>query len=91
MIQLELTPYFDGACYSPEYDLDRLTTQLDRLKQLMSDGKWRTLGEIAKAINAPEASVSAQLRNLRKARFGGYTVSHMRVSGGLWSYRVTSS
>jgi hypothetical protein len=56
---------------------------------------WRTLAEIARATRYPEASVSAQLRHLRKSRFGGYRVrKRLRRGerefqhGPTWEYRV---
>ena len=33
---------------------------------------WLTLDELAKLTHYPPASISAQLRHLRKAEFGGY-------------------
>ena len=35
---------------------------------------WLTLEELAKLTHYPPASISAQLRHLRKAEFGGYEV-----------------
>lgn len=81
---------FNGPEYSHEQDTNRLTKQHERVKAAMEDGKWRTLGEIAQATGDPEASVSAQLRHLRKPRFGAYIV-HRRKRGdipGLYEYRV---
>jgi len=42
-------------------------------------------------VQAPEASVSARLRDLRKAKFGGYRVERQRVreGRGLYHYRLT--
>lgn len=56
----------------------------------MSDGGWHTLAEIAMASEAPEASVSARLRDFRKPRYGMHTVQKRRVidGGGLWEYRI---
>lgn len=81
---------FDGSTCDPALDADRLETLLGRVLDLTSDGRWRTLREIAKSCGGSEASVSARLRDLRKARFGGYTVERRRVVGanGLWEYRV---
>jgi len=31
---------FDGATYEPEHDLERLSTQLERVKSLMLDGHY---------------------------------------------------
>lgn len=78
---------FDGPDVT-EADTQRLTHQHDRLFKLMSDGRWRTLPGIAAVTKDPEASISAQLRHLRKPRFGGHTVERRRVEGGLWEYRL---
>jgi len=54
----------------------------------MKDGTWRTLAEISETTGDPPASVSAQLRHLRKPRFGGYTVDRRHMGGGLYQYRL---
>lgn len=79
---------FSGATYEPERDRERLSRQLDAVRRAMLDGAWRTLAEIAAAAGAPEASVSARLRDLRKPRFGGWTVQRKNLGGGTWQYRV---
>ena len=57
----------------------------------MIDGEWRTLSEIEFITGDPQASISAQLRHLRKERFGGYLVE-LRSRGdrenGLFEYRL---
>jgi len=83
---------FDGATYDPVHDKLRLTTQLAKVLDVMQSYKWITLQEIAALTHAPQASVSAQLRNLRKPKFGNYTVDK-RVRGdrtdGLYEYNLT--
>jgi len=79
--------HFDGVDYQPELDFVRLTGQMDRIYNLMQDGKWRTLKQISDIARAPEASVSAGLRNFRKARFGGYKVNRKRVMN-TWYYQL---
>jgi len=83
---------FNGESYVPTLDRERLTGQRRRVYAAMLDGKWRTLGEIAAITNDPEASISAQLRHLRKPRFGSYTIEkrrHGQESRGLWEYRIS--
>lgn len=70
---------FDGPDFDPERDQARLTGQLLDIFDLMKDGKKRTVEEIAERTGHPETSVSAQLRHLRKPRFGGYCVERTRV------------
>lgn len=79
---------FDGTTYQPARDSRRLSKQWERVRDLMLDGRWRTLRQIADATNCPEASVSARLRDLRKPRFGGYTVERKAQPNGLHLYRV---
>ena len=53
---------------------------------------WVTLEELAGKTKFPPASISAQLRHLRKARFGGWKVERRRrevVKEELvWEYRL---
>lgn len=83
--------HFDGPCYEPRFDHARLTGQIARVYECMISGRWRTLHEIAEATGDPEASVSAQLRHLRKPKFGSHII-HKRPRGdrkvGLWEYRL---
>ena len=81
---------FDGETYDPELDRHRLTRQLAAVLGVMTDGQWRTLAELSTLVHAPEASVSARLRDLRKPRFGFWIVLRQRVPGrrGLHQYRV---
>jgi len=83
---------FNGSDYEPEFDDARLRGQIARVYGLMKDGLWRTLGEIETGTRDPQASISAQLRHLRKKRFGSHTVDK-RPRGdridGLFEYRLT--
>lgn len=66
----------------------RHLSALSKVRELMLDGEWRTLSEIAEAVGHMEAGCSARLRDLRKA---GYTVER-RPRGGsglLYEYQVT--
>lgn len=78
-----------GPAYDENIDGERLRKQHERIRQLMIDGQWRTLGEISQFLGYPESSVSAQLRHLRKEKFGGHAVEKRRRGAtGLWEYRV---
>lgn len=63
-------------------------SQLQRVESLMSDGQFRTLNEISSAVSAPEQSVSARLRDLRKSKFGGYNVTRRKINDFLYEYKV---
>lgn len=90
-MQTQLELIFNGPCYSPEHDRARLAGQILRVFECMADGQWRTLAEIEAVTGDPQASISAQLRHLRKPRFGGYAIDK-RARGdrarGLWEYRL---
>ena len=82
---------FAGSDYSPAQDDVRLTGQLLRVFSLMADGRWRTLDEISLATGDPHASISAQLRHLRKERFGGHQVnkrSRGQREHGMFEYQL---
>lgn len=82
---------FSGPAYEPIVDEIRLTKQIGRIFNLMIDGEWRTLQEIQETTGDPQASISAQLRHLRKKRFGAHTVDKRRRDEdikGLWEYRM---
>lgn len=79
---------FAGPDYDPAKDNERLDGQMKRVFILMGDGAWRTLREIAQQTGDPEASISAQLRHLRKPRFGAYRVEKKSRGHGLFSYRL---
>lgn len=79
-----------GPAYSEALDGERVANAMERVRVLMMDGGWRTIGQIACELNIPHASVSAYLRHLRKVEFGGYRVEKRRSEehAGLWYYRV---
>jgi len=62
---------------------------------------WLTLDELAKLTHYPPASISAQLRHLRKPQFGGYEVKKRQREvgkairgedfGTVWEYQLRRS
>src|SRR5689334_10538003 len=89
LIQTEFD--FSGATYEKEFDYERLSGQIKVIFDLMKDGKWRTLREISTATGFGEASISAQLRNLRKPSFGGHTINRENLGSrekGLYQYQL---
>ena len=82
---------FNGSDYIPSLDDKRLTTQHERVKQAMSFGRWLTLSELEVITGDNQASISAQIRHLRKKRFGGFTIEKQRrgrAGNGLFEYRL---
>lgn len=80
--------HFDGATYDHSRDCTRLAEQTQAVFTIMKDGQFRTLSHISRMTGAPEASVSARLRDLRKPRFGGHTVNRQYVRRGLFQYQL---
>ena len=81
-------PHFNGPDYCPKRDNKRLLSQQEQILAVMKAGRSLTLHEISEMTQQPEASVSAQLRHLRKPRFGSYTVTKDYIGGGLYAYAV---
>ena len=79
---------FDGSDYQPPRDNPRLSRQYIRVFELMKDARWRRLKVIADTTGDPEASVSAQLRHMRKPRFGSHTIEKRHKGEGLYEYRL---
>ncbi len=79
---------FNGSDYQPRRDNTRLMHQHKLVFDLMKDAKWRSLKDIEYLIKQPQASISAQLRHLRKSRFGGHTLNKRYVNNGLYEYQL---
>jgi hypothetical protein len=79
---------FDGPEYQLGRDFERLSGQVLRIFNLMKDGRFRTLEAIANATGDPAASISAQLRHLRKEKFGSHTVNRQHLGNGLYQYQL---
>ena len=85
---------FEGSDYKAEFDFKRLTGQIRRIFITMKDGQWRTLGEISATTGDGESSISAQLRNMRKERYGTHSILKRRrgePSNGLFEYKLEPS
>lgn len=85
---------FDGPAYNPDIDQDRLAGQYKRIFNTMLDGEWRTYKEIARITGDPQNSISAQLRHMRKPRFGSHTVerrSRGERGDALYEYRLKAN
>lgn len=81
-------PKFDGVTLDHELDGPRLAGQLARVYELMKLGAWWTIPALTRLVGASQAGVSARIRDLRKPKFGGYTIERRRVDRGLWQYRL---
>lgn len=80
---------FDGATVLG-IDTPRLAGQLAKVYTLMSDGRFRTLAQIAVVAGCLETSASARLRDLRKTKFGGHQVISRQLanSPGTHEYKL---
>ena len=90
-----------------EYDARRLRSQREIIRDVMLSAAdcatWLTLEELRAVTRYGEASISAQLRHLRKTENGGYDVSKRHREGArrggrpstdgrgecVWEYRIT--
>lgn len=82
-----------GVTYVQEIDGIRLNRQQQVVYTLMADGEWRTLREIADVTGFPEASVSARLRDFRKAPLNREVERRRRggATSGTWEYAITQT
>lgn len=91
-----------GPSYSGSLDAKRLSTQQDRLRVFMlqnsATNRWLTLAEIRSGLESrwiakfPEASISAQLRHLRKIAFGSHRLEKRRrgtAAAGIYEYLLS--
>lgn len=89
-------PHTDGKRLSRQLDAVRalmLGEALGPFDEGVPCRRWWTFAELRHelqhlGIAASEAGISARIRDLRKAKCGGYEVERRRVKGGLWEYRV---
>lgn len=79
----------DGATYDAARDYAALNAQMGRVFHEMKDGAWHTLRELAILTDDSEASISARLRDLRKEKFGAWTVERKCEPGRVWWYRLS--
>lgn len=84
---------FNGEAYVPQVDQPRLAGQHEKLREFLLDrpGRWFTLAELGEALHEPPASLSAQLRHLRKPRFGHWHTPKRRrgeAARGLFEYTI---
>jgi hypothetical protein len=86
-INFDAPPRFDGP---DAHDVDRLGSQLASIFAVIRDGRWYTPEELEAATGYRWASISAQLRHLRKARFGSHRIDKESLGNGLYRYRMVS-
>ncbi len=77
-----------GDTFDHDRDYARLNAQHLRVYEAMKDHQWRTLQMISGITGDPEASISARLRDFRKAKFGKHWMIRRHIEGGLWEYRL---
>lgn len=82
--------HFQGETFVPKRDGERLTTLLDRVREEMRDGKWKTLEHIARVCRGGVPSVSARLRDLQRPEHGGHLIEKKFKEKGLWIYRMVT-
>lgn len=86
-------PRFDSGVDLTKADHARLSTQLQRVLHVLRDGQWYSVPALQRAIRAqfgitePEPSLSAQIRNAKKEKHGGYPVERRRI-GNTYEFRI---
>ena len=80
----EWTP--KGSTIDLDRDKPRLSRQMQAVWNCVKDGQWWSLERLSYCTSAPQASVSARLRDLRAL---GYKVERQYIACGVHVYRVT--
>ncbi len=74
-----------GPTYNQQLDQKRIMSQMNRvrreLEKAAARGEWLTVQQLSARTAAPECSVSAQIRHLRKPQYGNYTITYRRRKG----------
>ena len=69
-----------------------IPTREELVFEVLSDGKWHTLKELADQTGYPEASVSCSIRTLRKPDYGNFTVvKEYDSTNRVYIYRITNA
>jgi hypothetical protein len=63
-------------------------SQVNDVWAAMSGGEWKSLRTLAAATGHPEASISARLRDFRKARYGSHVVELKPWRDRRFQYRL---
>jgi hypothetical protein len=66
----------------------RLGTQMAAVYKIMRDGQWHTPPEIMARVVGGTAAITARIRDLRKEKFGGFTIERDYIERGLYRYRM---
>lgn len=71
----------------------KLSAHIAAVKSVMYRKGWMTLDLIeirlyANGVNLPTQSVSARVRDLRKARYGSHIVERRYAGSGVYEYRL---
>ena len=80
---------FDGRHFDAEKDQVRLTAQMKGVYETLKSRAWMTVSEIESETGYPQPSISAQLRNMRKEKFGALDVrGRYRAGTRIFEYRI---
>ena len=76
-----------GPAFDEVRDGQRIRGQIATIRELLLPLGYLTLAEIARLTGYPEASVSSDLRHLRKLAHGSFDVPKKRINN-TWRYTV---
>jgi len=90
-IDLYIAKYKQGPAPLTTADRQEHAALRSAVRNLMIDGQWRTLAEMAEALDLGSlqvASMHRRLRQLREVKYGGYYVDKFERSPKVWEYRL---
>jgi hypothetical protein len=87
--------FIHGATFDSGIPLDRadhiaLGVQLSKVLSVLRDGQVHTVEEIHARVGGKFTSISANCRNLRKLKHGGYHVERVTLAKRHYAYRLVA-
>lgn len=84
----QLLEFNDGTETMSQNERDRLRSQFRDVWDVMVEGGKFTLRALEERTSHQQPSISARLRDFRKAEFGGHTVDRFRLPSGFFEYSL---
>ena len=82
------TPEFKGIGSENGEDRERLTGQFEGVWEIMRDGEYHTIKEVAEKTGEPAQSVGRQIRYIRSKPRGSHVLEREYRGHGIYAFRV---
>ncbi len=72
----------------PSYDGFLAKTNVEKTLEILQNGGWYTVQQLAPLIHATETATSSALRDLRKPKYGQYNIFRRRLPLNISEYKL---